>query len=276
MSAVHPRTRRPRDATRARTPLPGGTRSIRARSFLVQAPAGSGKTELLTQRLLALLAHVDRPERDRRDHVHAQGGGEMRERIVRALGRRGAPTRRRIAVGAPALTANSRRRALAQDARQGWQLLEHPRRLRVADDRRAVRVRSRERRPARERPRRGAADARGRRRALYARGARRSRAADAGRPGWRDAARASRQRRRRARRAARGDARPARPVAAAARTRHRQRRAAAAASARCRRIDGERGARGERAGRRVGASLAPLAAASCRISAARARAPAER
>ncbi|HEX6929926.1 MAG TPA: UvrD-helicase domain-containing protein [Gammaproteobacteria bacterium] len=100
-------------------------------SFIVQAPAGSGKTGLLTQRFLRLLACVEQPEEIVAITFTRKAAAEMRERILHAMrdARQNdsvpeSPNGRR--------TRELARAALAQDERQGWDLLENAARLRVA------------------------------------------------------------------------------------------------------------------------------------------------
>ena len=98
-------------------------------SFIVQAPAGSGKTELLIQRCLALLATLDAPESLLAITFTRKAAAEMRRRILDALRDAGAPAG--AVTGAGQRTRELARAALAADTRHGWGLLANPGRLRI-------------------------------------------------------------------------------------------------------------------------------------------------
>jgi ATP-dependent exoDNAse (exonuclease V) beta subunit len=99
-------------------------------SFIVQAPAGSGKTELLVQRFLALLATVDEPETIVAITFTRKAAGEMRARIAEAL-RDAATSKLPPEEGHKHKRWELARAVLAQDARQGWNLLQTPSRMRI-------------------------------------------------------------------------------------------------------------------------------------------------
>ncbi len=106
-----------------------------AKSFIVQAPAGSGKTELLIQRFLGLLAVVERPEEVLAITFTRKAAGEMKRRVLQALAR----ARRLIGDerAAPGASANEQvtlalaRSALDRDAECGWRIEENTARLRI-------------------------------------------------------------------------------------------------------------------------------------------------
>lgn len=99
------------------------------RSFIVQAPAGSGKTEILTQRFLRLLSRVEAPEQIVALTFTRKAANEMRERIVLALQK--AATDVTPASEHQRNTFDYARAALARAEILGWQLLESPNRLKV-------------------------------------------------------------------------------------------------------------------------------------------------
>lgn len=98
-------------------------------SFVVQAPAGSGKTELLMQRYLALLSLVERPEEVLALTFTRKAAGEMQARVLAALSK--AAAGHEPEAPHEAKTIALAKKALDRDALMGWSVLENPGRLKV-------------------------------------------------------------------------------------------------------------------------------------------------
>ena len=103
------------------------------KSFIVQAPAGSGKTELLVRRYLRLLSVVAEPEEIIAITFTRKAAAEMRGRIIAALVSAGSADpgdnegrnmnteiRRQLAA-----------RARGRDEELGWQLTDNPARMKI-------------------------------------------------------------------------------------------------------------------------------------------------
>ena len=100
-----------------------------ASSFIVEAPAGSGKTELLIRRFLRLLSIVKRPEDILAITFTRKAAGEMHSRIMDALIFAG----KGVAPKEPyrLKTYELSKEALERNAEMGWDILQNPSRLRV-------------------------------------------------------------------------------------------------------------------------------------------------
>jgi ATP-dependent helicase/nuclease subunit A len=100
-------------------------------SWIVEAPAGSGKTSLLIQRYLKLLAHasVDDPKQVLAITFTVKATNEIRERVMAQLesASRNEPIKRDSEVDRE--TRVLAEAVLQRDQLLGWQLLEHPHRL---------------------------------------------------------------------------------------------------------------------------------------------------
>ena len=102
-----------------------------SRCILVRAPAGSGKTDLLTRRFLRLLGEVDEPGEIVAITFTKVAAAEMRHRILAELEK--AATRASIEADADASSMEAlARRALARSQSLGWNLIDLPAQLRIS------------------------------------------------------------------------------------------------------------------------------------------------
>ena len=98
-------------------------------SFAVSAPAGSGKTGLLTQRVLTLLAYCDEPEEVLAITFTRKAAGEMQDRIMHALWQ--AADQPEPQDPHALRTWQLAQKVLQRDRELQWNLLQSPQRLRV-------------------------------------------------------------------------------------------------------------------------------------------------
>ncbi len=95
-------------------------------SFIVEAPAGSGKTELLVQRFLSLLATCARfPEEILAITFTRKAAHEMRSRIINALEKALINDTQTM----QSVTIDLAQKVLLRDKKENWQLLANPNRL---------------------------------------------------------------------------------------------------------------------------------------------------
>jgi len=104
-------------------------RALALSSFIVEAPAGAGKTELLTQRYLKLLQTVNAPEEIIAITFTNKAAAEMRLRILDSLMK--AARHDKPAQPHKQITYDLSLKALECSVLQNWQLIENPSRLRI-------------------------------------------------------------------------------------------------------------------------------------------------
>jgi ATP-dependent helicase/nuclease subunit A len=104
-------------------------RALELRSFIVEAPAGAGKTELLTQRYLKLLQTVNAPEEIIAITFTNKAAAEMRLRILDSL--IAADNQTLPDKPHKTITYELSMQALQHAQPRRWQLIENPSRLRI-------------------------------------------------------------------------------------------------------------------------------------------------